>query len=281
MSAMETVTRGATLRERVKAWRKDGKRIALVSASGMLHKGHMGVIAEAQERADRVIVSTIPHPSQPEIPTLEADRDLLQKIGADILFVPPVHEIHPFGPGSSAILDVPSLSGTLEGAARPGYLAAVATLQDKLFNLAGPDVAVYGERDYQRFLVIKRMVEDLFIPVEVIACATLRESDGLAFATANRQLTKPERALAPRLFATLSQYAKRIDQGAREFAALERDGFANLTALGLQPEYFAIRQAADLAPVQPGARDLVVLGAVRFAAVRLIDAVRLRLIERH
>ncbi len=277
---METLTRAATLRERVRSWRKDGRRIALVSTTGSLHKGHMSVIAEAQERANRVIVS-IAHPADPESPTLEADRDLLQKIGADVLFVPPVHELHPFGADASASVDVPSLSSVLEGLVRPGCLAAVATLHSKLFNLAAPDLALFGERDFQRYLVVKRMVEDLFIPVEIAACTTLRESDGLAFASANRRLAKPERALAARLFATLSQYAKRIDAGERQFAALESEGLANLAALGLTPEYFAVRQAADLAPVRAGTRELVLLGAVRFGAIRLIDAVRTRVIERH
>jgi pantoate--beta-alanine ligase len=277
---LETLTRGATLRERVRAWRRDGLRVALVSTSGSLHKGHMGVIAEAEERAERVIVSIV-HPAQPEPPTLEADRELLQNIGADVLFVPPLHELHPFGADASATVDVPSLSSVLEGRARPGHLAAVATLQSKLLNLAAPDIALCGERDFQRYLLVKRMVEDLFLPVEIAACTTLRDGDGLAFASANRFLAQPERALAPRLFATLSQYAKRIDAGERHIDALERDGFANLAALGLTPEYFAIRQAADLAPVRAGARELVLLGAVRFAATRLIDAVRVRVIERH
>ena len=278
---METLTRGGTLRDRVKAWRKEGKRVALVSATGTLHKGHMSLVAEAQERADHVVVSIVAHPMQTDSPTLEADRDLLQKIGADIAFVPPAQEIHPFGSDASAVVDIPALSGILEGASRPGYFAAVATVQSKLFNVAVPDIALFGERDFQRFVVVKRMVEDLFIPVEVAVCATLRESDGLAFANANRQLTKAERPLAPRLFATLTQYAKKIDVGERNYESLQREALANLAALGLSPDYFVIRQAADLALVLPGTRELVLLGAARFSHTRLVDCVRVRLIDRH
>jgi len=278
---MEFLTRSASVRDRVRLWRAAGKRVALVPTTGTLHKGHMLLVAEAQERADQVIVSIFADPRDGDPPTLEADRELLQKVGTTVAFAPPLQEIYPNGRELSATVDVPNLTDILEGAQRPGYLTDASTVVAKLFNLIQPDIALFGERDFQQLVMVRRLVDDLFMSVDIVGCKTLRDSDGLAVATVNRHLSAEERARAPRLFATLSEFAARIDAGERDYADVQRQGVEALGAAGFRPEYFAIRQAADLGPVRAATRDLVILAAVRLNAVRLIDNLRLRLIDRH
>jgi len=278
---MEFLTRSASVRDRIRIWRAAGTRVALVPTTGSLHKGHMSLVAEAQERADHVIVSIFPNPREREVATLEADRELLQKIGATVAFVPPLQEIYPIGRESAASVNVPNLADILEGAQRPGYFSDVLTVIAKLFNLIKPDLALFGERDFQQLVMVRRLVEDLFLSIDVVGCATWRDSDGLAVATANRHLTAEERTLAPRLYATLGELGAKIDAGARDYEALRRQGIESLERRGLAPEYFAIRQAIDLGQVRAGARDLVILAAARLNAHRLIDNLRVRLIDRY
>jgi len=275
---MEILTRGASIRDRVQVWRTAGHKIALVPTMGTLHKGHMSLVAEAQERANPVIVSIFANPAHEA--TVESDRELLQKMGADLLFVPPVQEIYPFGHEFAAEVSVPAIAGILEGASRPGYFAGVATALTKLFNIITPDIALLGERDFQQLVIVRRVVEDLFLPIEVVGCPTFREADGLALATVNRHLTADERAVAPALHATLSEFARKIDSGERDYEALQRRGATALTAAGFVPEYFAIRQAVDLGPVLAGTRDLAILAAARLGTNRLTDNLRVRLIDR-
>ncbi|HEY2634690.1 MAG TPA: pantoate--beta-alanine ligase [Steroidobacteraceae bacterium] len=278
---MQLLTRSASVRDRIRVWRAAGSRVALVPTAGTLHKGHMSLVAEAQERADHVVVSIFANPREREALTLEADRELLQKMGATLAFVPPLQEIYPIGRELAAAVNVPTLADILEGADRPGHFADVATVLTKLFNLIKPDIALFGERDFQQLAIVRRLVDDLFLPIEVVGCATWRDADGLAVATANKNLTAEERTLAPRLYATLCEIAAAIDAGARDYEALQRQGTESLAASGFTPEYFAIRQAADLAAVRNGARDLVILAAVRLNARRLIDNSRVRLIDRY
>jgi pantoate--beta-alanine ligase len=279
---METLTRSASIRDRVRVWRAAGRRIALVPTRGTLHKGHLHLVAEAQERADHVIVSRCANPPQHESPMLEADRELLAKIGPDLLFVPPIQEVFPAGIDASALVTVPRLEGILEGEFRPaGYFGALATVLVKLFNIVGPDLAVFGERDFQELVIVRRLVEELFLSIDIVGCPIVRDSDGVALATANRDLTREERALAPQLYAALRTIGAKLDAGRREYASLEREGVSLLEASGLSADYFAIRQAADLAPPGAAARELVVLAAVRLPRARLCDNLRIQLIERH
>jgi pantoate--beta-alanine ligase len=278
---MEFLTRSASVRDRVRIWRAAGARVALVPTTGTLHKGHMSLVAEAQERAEHVIVSIFANSQKREPATLEADRELLQKMGASLVFAPPLQEIYPVGRESAASVNVAYLADILEGARRPGYYADLATVLIKLFNLIKPDTALFGERDFQQMVLARRLVDDLFLSIDVVGCATWRDGDGLAVATANRQLTADERALAPRLYASLSEFAAKIDAGARDYEELQRQGTESLAAAGFAPEYFAIRQAADLAPVRAGTRDLVILAAARLNANRLFDNLRVRLIDRY
>ncbi len=278
---MEFLTRSASVRDRIRIWRAAGTRVALVPTTGTLHKGHMSLVAEAQERAEHVIVSIFANPREREAPTLAADRELLQKMGVTVVLVPPLQEIYPAGHEFAAIVNVPSLADTLEGAHRPGYFSGVSTVLVKLFNLIKPDIALFGERDFQQLVIVRRLIDDLFLSIEVVGCATWRETDGLAVATANRNLSERDRALAPRLHTTLNDMVAKIDAGARNYEALQRQGMESLTAGGFAPEYLVIRQAVDLGPILAGTRDLVILAAARLGNTRLIDNVRVRLIDRH
>jgi pantoate--beta-alanine ligase len=278
---MEFLTRSASVRDRIRTWRAAGTRVALVPTAGSLHKGHMSLVAEAQERADHVIVSIFPNLREREVATLEADRELLQKMGTTVAFVPPLQEIYPIGRESAARVEVPNLADILEGAHRPGYIADVSTVITKLFNLIKPDLALFGERDFQQLVMVRRLVDDLFLSIDVVGCATWRDGDGLAVATANRHLTADERTLAPRLYATLGELGAKIDAGARDYEALRRQGIESLESRGFAPEYLAIRQAVDLGQIHAGTRDLVILAAVRLNAHRLTDNLRVRLIDRY
>jgi pantoate--beta-alanine ligase len=278
---MEFLTRSASVRDRIRMWRAAGQRVALVPTTGALHKGHMSLVAEAQERADHVIVSLFADPRDRESPTQEADRELLQKVGTTVAFAPPLQEIYPNGRELAATVDVPRLADVLEGAQRPGYLTDASTVIAKLFNLIQPDIALFGEREFQQLVMVRRLVDDLFLSIDVVGCTTLRDSDGLAVAAVNRHLTASERARAPQLYATLGDISAKIDAGGRDYAALEHQGMETLSAAGFSPEYFAIRRAGDLGPARPADRDLVILAAARLNAVRLIDNLRVRLIERH
>ncbi|HET9329286.1 MAG TPA: pantoate--beta-alanine ligase, partial [Steroidobacteraceae bacterium] len=166
------------------------------------------------------------------------------------------------------------LSRVLEGEFRPGHMEGVSTVVAKLFHIVDPDVAVFGEKDFQQLAVIRRMVAELCMPVEIVGAPTLRDGDGLAMSSRNQYLTGAERALAPRIYAALQAAAARLRAGDREFASIERAGFETLEAAGFRPDYFAVRQATDLAVPAAAARELVVLVAARLGRARLIDNVQ-------
>jgi pantoate--beta-alanine ligase len=278
---MDTLTRSVSLRERAAAWRKAGETVALIPTRGTLHKGHMSLVAEAQERAARVIVSVFADRPRASGHTLEADRELLEKVGADVLFVPPVQEMFALGRERAAVVDIPELANVLEGTARPGHLSALMTVHAKLLNIASPDIALFGERDFQQLVMMRRLVDDLFLPTNVVGCPTLRDSDGVAVATINRSLSPEERARAPHLFAALETVAKQIEAGDRDYEALQRRGTDLLDCAGFTTEYFEVRQASDLALIRPGTRDLVLLAAACLGEKRLNDSRRVRLIDRY
>jgi pantoate--beta-alanine ligase len=278
-----------TLREQVRAWRKEGLRIALVPTMGNLHKGHVSLVAHAQDHADRVIVSVFVNPLQfgpnedyDSYPrTLEHDKELLTKVNADLLFAPLVYEIYPAGHEYTTTVEVPELSGILCGAFRPGHFTGVATVVTKLLNIVAPDIAVFGEKDYQQLIVIRRLVVDLCLPVEILGGPTIRDHDGLALSSRNMYLSPRERDLAPKLYESLRLAKQRIEKGEHDFGAIEQSSMQQLERAGFQPDYFAIRQATDLAPSRTESRDLIVLAAARLGKARLIDNVHARIIERH
>ncbi|WP_448100928.1 pantoate--beta-alanine ligase [Luteibacter jiangsuensis] len=276
---MQTVTDAAALRAAIRGWRTAGQTVGFVPTMGNLHAGHHSLLKLARARADRVVASVFVNPTQfgpgedfERYPrTLAQDQAGLAEAGCDILFAPDVATIYPFGPASSVSIHVPVITDTLEGAHRPGHFDGVATVVAKLFSLVQPDLAVFGQKDFQQLKVIERMVRDLSLPVKVMSAPTLREADGLAMSSRNQYLSAQERSRAPLIHATLLQMRELFQQGhARQ--PLEAAARSRLERGGFVPDYVAIRRADDLA--EPGADEregLVALVAARLGNTRLID----------
>lgn len=280
---MLTVTTVAAVRAQVRSWRDAGERVALVPTMGNLHAGHMSLLELARQRGDRVVVSIFVNPLQfgpgedfgryPRTP--EEDAAMLREAGCDLLFAPAVDELYAEGGSQRTLVSVRGLSEILCGAVRPGHFDGVATVVAKLFGVVGPDMAVFGEKDFQQFMVIKLMVRDLAIPVEVVGAPTVRAADGLALSSRNRYLDADERARAPAIFRALSATAEALRGGAAALGELEAAGLAALQAAGMRPDYYSIRSAADLTPPEAGTREFVVLAAARLGNARLIDNLRI------
>ncbi len=279
---MQTVTTIEAVRAHVRAWRAAGLRVAFVPTMGNLHAGHMSLLTAARNRADRVLASVFVNPLQfgpnedfasyPRTPI--EDERLLTEAHCDLLFTPSVAEIYPCDGTQLTLVSVRGLSSILCGKFRPGHFDGVATVVAKLFGIVAPDVAVFGEKDYQQFMLIRRMTIDLAIPVEVIGASTVRAEDGLAMSSRNRYLTAEERARAPALYQALHAAAVALASGNREYAAIEREGSLALERAGLRPDYFSILSARDLATPDSRPDELVVLTAARLGRSRLIDNLR-------
>jgi pantoate--beta-alanine ligase len=284
-SSLETIARPAAILERVHSWRKQGLRVALVPTMGNLHKGHATLVAEARKHADRVVVSIFVNPLQfgpnedfnayPRTPV--EDRALLEEYKADLLFAPEVSDMYPQTEHPHTIVQVPELSDILCGVVRPGHFIGVATVVAKLFNIVRPDVALFGEKDYQQLAIIKRMSVDLCIPVQVIGVPTVREVNGLAMSSRNRYLNDTQRDKAPHIYEVLHRVELQLQQGRRDFAALEQAAAEHLQQFGFVPDYVSIRDANTLQLPTPQSRNLVVLTAVRLGRARLIDNVQVAL----
>lgn len=278
---MDTVTTVAAVREHVRRWHRAGQRVAFVPTMGNLHAGHVSLIEAARRHGERFVASLFVNPMQfgpnedfahyPRTP--REDERMLATAGCDLMFMPEVAEIYPKGLAASTRIDVPELSTILCGQFRPGHFEGVATVVAKLFNIVEPDVAVFGEKDYQQLTIIRRMAHDLCMPVEIVGAATVREPDGLAMSSRNQYLTAEERRIAPRLFAELQRAAARLGAGEADYAAIEGAGTEALGRAGFRPDYFAVR-ARDLSAPARDARELVVLTAARLGRARLIDNVQ-------
>jgi pantoate--beta-alanine ligase len=270
---------GDELRERVREWRQKGDHIALVPTMGNLHDGHLSLIDLARQHAERVVVSVFVNPTQFEpggdfenYPrTLAIDKRRLKRANADLLFVPDVDTMYPFGTAGATVVSVPKLRDDLCGAFRPGHFDGVTSVVSRLFGLVLPDVAVFGQKDYQQQLVIRRMVEDLHWPVEIVSGATVREADGLAYSSRNQYLTDDERRIAPALYEVLQKLGRELQAGKREFGELESQATAALVEKGFLPDYVAIRRAANLEAPDRDTDELVILAAARLGSARLID----------
>lgn len=284
---MDVATTVAEVRARVRAWRQAGLRVALVPTMGNLHAGHLSLLAAARFRADRVIASVFVNPLQfgpaedfaayPR--TLADDQGLLDEAHCDLLFAPPVEQIYPDGGAQPTLITVRNLNSVLCGQFRPGHFDGVATVVAKLFNIVAPDVAVFGEKDFQQFIIIRRMTLDLQIPVEIIGAPTVRAGDGLALSSRNRYLSAQERAIVPAIHRALQAAVLRLDSGDRNFLGIESAGWQSLAVSGLRPDYFAVRDADDLQPPRADSRELVVLTAARIGKARLIDNLRVPIIR--
>ncbi|TXH98603.1 MAG: pantoate--beta-alanine ligase [Pseudomonas sp.] len=276
---MNTVKTELELRAAVARARGEGKRIAFVPTMGNLHEGHVALVEKAGQRADFVVASIFVNPLQfgpnedlAKYPrTLVADQDKLVAAGCHLLFHPDVEEMYPHGQDGQTRVSVPGVSAGLCGASRPGHFEGVATVVTKLFNMVQPDLAVFGEKDYQQLAVIRTLARDLNMPVQIIGEPTVRAADGLALSSRNGYLSAEQRAAAPALQRTLQQLAEALRNGSRDFAQLQKQGHDALDDAGLRPDYLEIREAISLRPAIAEDRQLVILGAAYLGSTRLID----------
>lgn len=275
---MKTVTTVADLRAAVAAFRRDGHRIGFVPTMGNLHAGHYSLIRQAGESADKVVASIFVNPSQfgpnedfdryPRTP--ESDTEGLIGAGCDLLFLPSVDEMYPFGVEHRVRVDVPSLTGILCGASRPGHFDGVCTVVSRLFNQVQPDLAVFGQKDYQQLAILRHMARDLAFPIRILGAPTQREADGLAMSSRNQYLTPEQRALAPLIQQTLHRLAGQVAAG-EGIAASTQNARQRLTDAGFEVDYIEVRRA-DLAAATDGIpEERVALAAARLGNTRLID----------
>ena len=280
---METLTTTAALRERIRAQRAQGQRIAFVPTMGNLHAGHLQLVRHAKTMAECVVVSIFVNPMQfgpnedfASYPrTRDADRAVLQDEAADLLFMPDVQEIYAGGDvGQVTRVEVPGFEGDLCGQFRPGFFTGIATVVTGLFNRVQPDCAVFGEKDYQQLVMIKRMVRDLCMPIEVHGVATMREVDGLAMSSRNGYLDVDQRARAVRLYQVLEEKAG-LEAGRRDIDALEQQAMGSLAEAGFKPDYVSIREQDSLKVPNPQATQQIVLAAATLGTTRLIDNIKI------
>ena len=252
---------------------------------GNLHQGHMELVRRATQLGDVVVVSVFVNPMQfgpsedldayPR--TLNADRELLFAEGVNYLFTPTVEEMYPNGLEQQTFVRVPDLSETLCGSSRPGHFDGVATVVSKLFNMVRPQVAVFGEKDFQQLSIIRKMVEDLCMPVRIVGVPTVRAEDGLALSSRNGFLNAAQRRVAPLLHQTLLDCRDAIACGFDNFLQLESHARMQLLQAGFVPDYFAIRDARTLRAVSDQTEEVAILAAARLGSTRLIDNVQLNL----
>ncbi|WP_456413264.1 pantoate--beta-alanine ligase [Thiolapillus sp.] len=258
---------------------------ALVPTMGNLHQGHLALVRRARELAGQVVVSIFVNPMQFDREqdlrayprTLDEDLALLRNEGVDLVFTPAEKLVYPKSMAVHTRVEVPGISDIFCGKSRPGHFVGVSTIVCKLFNMVQPRIAVFGKKDYQQLLVIKRMVEDLAIPVELVGVDTVREEDGLAMSSRNNYLDARQRRIAPALYRALRSTADALEQGDKDFPALEQAAVERMASAGLQPDYFGIRRASDLGRPAVDEQELVILGAAFLGMARLIDNLEVRL----
>ena len=278
---MKVVDSKEELHELLQEWRHESEHVALVPTMGNLHVGHTSLADVAREHAERVVVTVFVNPTQfgesedfAEYPrTLERDTMRLRKIGADVLFTPDVETVYPFGIKEATRVTVPYLTDVFCGAFRPGHFEGVTSVVARLFAMIRPDVAVFGQKDYQQQLIIRRMVADLNLPIEIICAPTVREDDGLAMSSRNGYLTEDERAVAPQLYETLRSVGAELQNGRRDYEHLESEAIVKLEAEGFRPDYVAVRRALDLSLPDRDCDEIVILAAAHLGGARLIDNV--------
>lgn len=275
---IETISRLDALRARVAGWKREGLRVGFVPTMGNLHAGHYSLVALARRHADRVVSSVFVNPTQfgpnedftryPRTP--EADTRGLQDAGCDVLWLPEVEAMYPFGVELAAKVHVPGVSAVLEGACRPGHFDGVCTVVTRLFNQVQPDVAAFGRKDYQQLAVIRQLVADLQMPVEILAGEIVREPDGLAMSSRNQYLSPQERAIAPVIHHTLLAMQAAAQAGTPR-AQVEAEADAALRAAGFAPDYAVLRHPDFREPDDAEGGPRVALIAARLGRTRLID----------
>ena len=281
---IETLTSLDALRTRIAGWKRDGLRVGFVPTMGNLHAGHYSLVTLARQHADRVVSSVFVNPTQfgpsedftryPRTP--DADTSGLEAAGCDVLWLPEVEAMYPFGVELAAKVQVPGVSSVLEGACRPGHFDGVCTVVTRLFNQVQPDVAAFGRKDFQQLAVIRQMVADLHVPIEILAGEIVREDDGLAMSSRNQYLSPDERAVAPTIHRVLGAM-RDATRGDAPRAQVEADADAALRAAGFVPDYAVVRRPDFSEPADGEGGARVALIAARLGRTRLIDNVEFQL----
>ncbi|GHB96817.1 pantoate--beta-alanine ligase [Thermomonas carbonis] len=281
---IETITELESLRERIRGWKREGLRVGFVPTMGNLHAGHYSLVALARQYADKIVSSVFVNPTQfgpnedftryPRTP--DADTSGLQSAGCDVLWLPDVAAMYPFGVELAASIRVPGVSAVLEGAHRPGHFDGVCTVVGRLFNQVQPDVAVFGKKDYQQLAVIRQMVADLHVPIRIVGGDIVREANGLAMSSRNQYLSADERMVSSIIHHTLHAMRDGLLVGL-PLAQVEADADAALRDAGFVPDYTVVRRPDLTEPADGEAGNLVALIAARLGRTRLIDNLEFQL----
>lgn len=276
---MQVIETPAQLRELIKIHKQQGKTIGFVPTMGNLHDGHLTLVKEAQQHASISVVSIFVNPMQfnnandlanyPK--TLQEDCDKLQQAGVDIVFTPSAEVIYPKGLEAQTFVEVPVISDKLEGELRPGHFRGVSTIVTKLFNLVQPDIACFGEKDFQQLAIIKQMVEDLAMPIQIIPVATVREESGLAMSSRNNKLSADERLIAPKIAQVMKSLASKVQLNPESSKQLIKDATETLDQGGFKTDEIHIVDPLTLAPLDKQSKQAVVLMAAFLGDTRLID----------
>ena len=276
---MKTIYSIAELREAIGEERRAGKKIGFVPTMGNLHTGHIQLIHQSNNHADITVASIFVNPLQfgenedldayPR--TLASDQEKLEAANCDYLFAPNINEMYPNGQVIQTLIEVPGISDIHCGASRPGHFRGVATVVCKLFGIVQPDVAIFGEKDFQQLMVIRRMTEDLFLPVEVLGAPIARAQSGLALSSRNGYLTEEELATAPTLNSTICQTIAQISSGRRDYTAMQEEAQEILEQSGFKRDYYSICNRINLQPASPEDTQLVIVAAAYLGKARLID----------
>ena len=282
---MNTVHTVVQLRAALSRARQENKRIGLVPTMGNLHDGHLALVEMARQRTDYVVVSIFVNPLQfgpnedlDSYPrTLAEDQSRLLDAGAHLVFAPSVNEMYPHGMEGHTLVSVPGVSEGLCGASRPGHFDGVSTVVTKLLNMVQPDIAVFGEKDFQQLAVIRKMAHDLCLPVQIMGAPIVRAADGLALSSRNGYLSEAERRTAPRLHQTLKYVEQQLLAGRRDFASLLDEATRQLVDAGFRLDYLELRDAASLQPASARTSDIAILAAAFLGRTRLIDNLVLKL----
>ncbi len=281
---MQTVATVADLRQQISLWKTQGERVVLVPTMGNLHEGHLALVRHAARCGSKIVcsifVNSLQFDRQEDLAayprTPGEDLDALRRENTDLVFMPEHEEVYAERYRVQKSLPVNPLYRQLCGEFRPGFFDGVAEVVSRLFHMTDPDVAVFGEKDYQQLLIIKQLVEDLGLSIQIEQVATQREHDGLAFSSRNAYLDPQERAMAPRLYAELVRVGERLKGGLRTFSHMESQAAERLLRAGFHPDYVAIRDAETLEGARDGTAHMVVLAAAWLGKARLIDNILVR-----
>ena len=281
---MRVITIIAELRDIVKTYKQNSERVGFVPTMGNLHQGHLDLVKKSSANADRTVVSIFVNPTQFDQAgdldayprTLQEDLEQLDGLGVDLVFSPESVEMYPHG-GLVTEVDVPNISSLHEGRSRPGHFRGVATVVCKLFNIVRPDLAVFGQKDFQQLALIRQMVSDLDMPIEIIGAPTVREDDGLAMSSRNSRLTSGQRKISANIYRMLKRLEEKIITGSRNYKHLQDEAAKALSDLGFSPDYILVCNANSLKVADENDQDLVILLAAYLGEVRLIDNIRVSL----